>query len=184
MNHHIVIISSSVRNGRKSHRVSLFFKSFIEQQNIASVEILDLKEYNFPIFDERLKNLSDPPTGAKEFAAKIKNASGVIIVTPEYNGGYPASLKNVIDLLYDEWRRKPIAIASVSDGIYAGSQVLTSLQFTLWKIGALMVPAMYRVGKVEANYDEQGKPLDDKIPGFAKKFVDELMYYIQLTMDN
>ena len=184
MNHHIVIISSSVRTGRKSHRVSLFFKSQIEKLPDVTVEIADLKEYNFPVFDERLRNLQDPPARAKEFSEKIKHASGVLIVTPEYNGGYPASLKNVIDLLYDEWRRKPVAIASVSDGAYAGSQVLTSLVFSLWKIGALMVPAMYRVAKVDANYDENGNPLDEKIPGFAKKFVDELMYFVQLTIDN
>ena len=47
-----------------------------------------------------------------EFADKITKAVGVIIVTPEYNGGYPASLKNAIDLLYAERKRKPVALAT------------------------------------------------------------------------
>jgi NAD(P)H-dependent FMN reductase len=50
----IVIISSSVRRGRKSHRVALYFKRYIEDNELAEAEILDLREYNFPIFDERL----------------------------------------------------------------------------------------------------------------------------------
>ena len=156
----ISIISSSVRNLRNSHRVTLFFKKFIEEQNLSTVEILDLKEYNFPVFDERLKFQKNPDPKTIEFAEKIKNSDGIIIVSPEYNGGYPASLKNVIDLLSDEWKHKPVAISTVSAGGFAGMNVITSLQFTLWKIQAWTVPAMFPVPKVSESYDEQGKPAD------------------------
>src|SRR5262245_15119934 len=116
----IAIISASVRAGRKSHRVALFFKNYIEANDLATADLLDLNEYSFPIFEERLRNIKDPTAPMLEFADKITNANGVIIVTPEYNGGYPASLKNVIDLLYAEWRRKPIALAAVSNGQFGG----------------------------------------------------------------
>ncbi|WP_371068370.1 NADPH-dependent FMN reductase, partial [Salmonella enterica] len=105
--------------GRNSHRVALFFKNYIESNNLGSVEMLDLFEYQFPIFDERLKFQKNPSPSTIEFGEKIKAADGVIIVTPEYNGGYPASLKNVIDLLTDEWKRKPVAISTVSAGGFA-----------------------------------------------------------------
>src|SRR6185503_8329775 len=97
-------------------------------------EILDLNSYNFPIFNERLRFQKEPAASVLEFAGKIKASDGVIIVTPEYNGGYPASLKNIVDLLYDEWHRKPVAISTVSDGVFGGTQVITSIQFSLWKI--------------------------------------------------
>src|SRR5215468_1470724 len=139
----IAIISASVRIGRNSHRVALFFKKYIETNQLASVDLLDLNEYKFPIFTERLRNIKDPTEPMLEFADKIRKADGVIIVTPEYNGGYPASLKNVIDLLYVEWRRKPIALATASTGQFGGAQVTTSLVFILWKIGAWVVPAKY-----------------------------------------
>src|SRR6187402_788192 len=99
----IVIISSSVRDGRRSHRVALFFKKFLEENNYASAEILDLGEYQFPIFHERLKYQKNPDAKTVEFAGKVGNSDGVIIVTPEYNGGYPASIKNALDLLTNEW---------------------------------------------------------------------------------
>lgn len=112
----IAIISPSIRQGRKSHRVALWFRNYIRENNLAAAEIVDLAEYRFPLFEERLKLQPDPLPEAREFAARIKEADGVIIIAPEYNGGYPASLKNVLDLLTDEWRRKPVAISTVSDG--------------------------------------------------------------------
>ena len=113
---HIVIISSSIRKGRNSHRTALYFKNFIENKALASVELLDLKAYNFPLFEERLRFFDQPTALMLEFAEKIKNADGVLIVTPEYNGGYPSSLKNVIVLLYEEWKRKLVAISTNSGG--------------------------------------------------------------------
>ena len=156
----IAIISPSVRQGRKSHRVALWFSRYLEQNNLAEADIIDLAEYRFPLFEERLKLQQNPLPEAVELAGRIRSADGVIIVTPEYNGGYPASLKNVIDLLTDEWRRKPVAISTVSDGPFGGTQVITSLQFTLWKMGALTVPAMFPVPHVSATFDVDGNPSD------------------------
>jgi len=178
---HIEIISASIRTGRQSHRVALFFKKFLEERKLATANILDLKAYNFPLFDERLAHQPNPIPSAKEFSEKIKGANAVIIVTPEYNGGYPASLKNVVDLLYNEWRRKPIAIAACSDGPFGGTQVVTSLQFSLWKIGALTVPARFHAASVQLAYDEQGNPNPkDKelIEKLAAGFVGELLRYV------
>jgi NAD(P)H-dependent FMN reductase len=174
---HIAIISSSVRTGRNSHRVALYFRQYLMEQSLATAEILDLQAYNFPLFEERLQYMKDPLPAAVEFAEKIKAADGVLIVTPEYNGGYPASLKNAIDFLYPEWKRKPVAIASVSAGPFGGAQVNTSLTFTLWKIGALLVPALYLVAKVQDAYDEQGNATDKAGTGKrAAPFIAELLW--------
>lgn len=173
----IAIISASVRTGRNSQRVALYFQNYITEHSIATVKILDLYSYKFPIFEERLRFLPNPPTQVLQFAEEIKNSDAVIIVTPEYNGGYPASLKNVIDLLYAEWKRKPIAIATVSDGDFGGSQVITSLLFTLWKIGAWVVPAKFPVPNIEKTYNEKGQPSDkEKTDKRAKTFLDELIW--------
>ncbi len=175
----IIIISASVRTDRRSHRVALFFNNYLTEQALAKVEIVDLNAYQFPIFEERLRFTKDPSPKVLEFAQKVKDADGIIIVTPEYNGGYPASLKNVTDLLYDEWKRKPLAITTVSNGNFGGSQVITSLLFTLWKIGAWVVPAMFPVPNVNESYDENGKPHDEEATHKrAKHFIDELLWCI------
>jgi NAD(P)H-dependent FMN reductase len=176
----IAILVASVRSGRKSNRVALFFKNFIESNKLATVEILDLQQYQFPVFDERLKFQKNPLPQAIDFAEKIKSADGVLIVTPEYNGGYPASLKNAIDLLIEEWRKKPVAISTVSSGGFAGMQVITSIQFSLWKLQALTVPAMFPVAKIESSYDENGVPADkDGSERRAKVFIDELLWLME-----
>jgi NAD(P)H-dependent FMN reductase len=177
---HISIISSSVRTGRKSHRVALYFKNYLETQKLASVEVLDLNAYSFPIFEERLKNQKSPSEKALDFQKKIKASDGVIIVTPEYNGGYPASIKNAIDLLYSEWKRKPIAISTVSDGAFGGTQVIVSLQFSLWKIGAWTVPARFPVPNVEESFDENGNPFDKiETDKRAEPFIKELLWCME-----
>ena len=178
----IKIISSSVRTGRKSDRVALYFKKYLEENKLAEAEIIDLHDYNFPLFAERLRNLTDISTALKKYADKIKTADGIIIVTPEYNGGYPASLKNAIDVLYDEWHHKPIAISTVSAGPFAGTQVITSLQFTLWKMKAWVVPAMFPVPGVEKLYTETGEANDKEATDKrADVFIKELLWAITLN---
>ncbi|NLV18953.1 MAG: NAD(P)H-dependent oxidoreductase [Bacteroidetes bacterium] len=171
----IIIISSSVRINRKSHVVASYFENYLLENDLSDAEILDLKKYNFPLFNERLRFQESPSPATLTFAEKVREADGVIIVTPEYNGGYPASLKNIIDLLTDEWRHKPVAISTVSDGIFGGSQVITSLQFTLWKMKALTVPAMFPVPRVDDLFNKDGLPVDKSaLDKRAASFIKEL----------
>lgn len=173
----IAIISPSIRKGRNSHRVALYFMNYLRDNNVASTELLDLEQYNFPLFDERLKYQENPSEKMIDFAEKVRSADGVLIIAPEYNGGYPASLKNAIDLLTGEWRRKPIAIVTVSDGIFGGTQVIISLQFILWKLGALTVPSSFRLPEIVKAFNEDGVPFDK--PGMDKRassFINELLW--------
>ena len=140
------------------------------------VDLIDLRACRFPLFEERLKYLKAPAPDVVEFARRIRDADGVIIVTPEYNGGMPASLKNVIDLLNDEWKGKPISLCSVSDGGFGASQVLVSLLFSLWKMGAWVVASRMQVPKVSDSFGENGVPLADS-EGWerrTKTFLDDL----------
>jgi len=178
--HTIAIISASIRTGRKSHRVALYLQEHLKTSALAEVDMIDLAQLNFPLFHERLQYLQNPAAEVVEFAKRIKEADGVIIVTPEYNGGYPAALKNVIDLLYPEWKRKPIGLAAVSDGPFAGSQVLTSLSFSLLKIGALVSGGMYRVPSVQKAFDENGIPTEKELTDKrVKPFVDDFFWCVE-----
>lgn len=158
----ISIISSSIRSERKSHNVALYLQNYISENKLANAEILDLKKYNFPLFEERLKFLSNPSDSLLEFAEKINTTNAIIIVTPEYNGSLPASLKNIIDVLYDEWQNKPIALSTVSSGIFGGNQCLTHLQFILWKMKASVLQTNFPVPTVEKSIDDLGKAINKK----------------------
>jgi NAD(P)H-dependent FMN reductase len=176
---HISIISASVRTGRNSHRAALYFQEYLTERKLAEAEILDLKAYNFPIFEDKLKAQKDPSIQVLDFADKIKKSDGIIIVTPEYNGGYPASLKNAVDLLYEEWHGKPISICTASAGDFGGSQVLVQLQSILWKIGAWTVTSVFPIPRVQKAFEENGAPADkaptDKLTHvFLKKLLESV----------
>lgn len=181
---HFAIISASIREGRKSHRVALYLQQLISSGKYGTCEILDLGELNFPLFDERLKYQKNPIEPAVNFAAKVSAADGVIIVTPEYNGGYPASLKNVVDLLTDEWKRKPIAISTCSSGAFGGSQVIMSLQWILFKQKGIVSPVLFPNPKVQEAYDEKGNPVDKEATDKrGNAFLQELIWWINKVSD-
>ncbi len=177
--HNIAIISASVRIGRKSSRVALYFQKYLVYNKLANAEILDLANYNFPIFKETLSMQKNPSKTVLEFAEKVKAADAIIVVTPEYNGGYPASLKNVVDLLNKEWYHKPIAISTVSGGDFGGSQALILTQFSLWKLKAITIPALFPVPNIDDSFDENGLPIEkEKTDKLADIFIKEIFWFI------
>ncbi|MBX2980866.1 MAG: NAD(P)H-dependent oxidoreductase [Flavobacteriales bacterium] len=156
----ILVLSSSIRAGRMSHRVAQHLKRHIQNTGRHIVHLVDLQELDLPLFHERLKFLENPGPEVLAFAEQVRSADGVIMVSPEYNGSYPASLKNVIDLLTEDWRKKPIALVPVSSGAFGGTQVVTQLLFTLWKIRAWVVPGAMHVPNVKDNFQEDGTAVD------------------------
>lgn len=165
------IISSSIRDGRDSHKIANFLKNWMDKNTEINTEIIDLKERNYPLFTERLSFQKEKHPGAVKFSEEIKESDAVIIVSPEYNGGYPASLKNVIDLLYEEWQNKPIGLAMVSSGDMAGAQATHQLEFILYKIGAEVVKNRFHVGNVGQNFLDDGTTSNDEFYQKNAKFL-------------
>lgn len=126
----IKIILGSTREGRNSDKVTNWFLKAVKElpETDLSFEIVDLKEWNLPFLESPF-----PPSTGKypegkvtEWAKEIEEADGFVVVTPEYNHGYPAVLKNALDLIYKEWNGKPVAFVSygaVSGGIRAVEQL-------------------------------------------------------------
>ncbi len=174
---HIAIISGSVRTGRKSHSVAKYFNNYIANNKIATVEILDLKELNFPITEERLINLVNPPENIKIFSEKIMKADAVILVSPEYNSGYPAAVKNAIDVLVKEWFHKPVGLVGVSNGNFGGVHAITQLQTILIKIKASPISTIFPVPNVQDAFDDDGNATNkEAMDKRAASFVKELLW--------
>lgn len=173
----IQIISGSTRIGRASHRVALALNEKLLSLGI-DCSIVDLKELGLPLFEERLSFLRNKPQHFETISNELLNSIGFIFVTPEYNGGISASLKNFIDTFgRPEFAGKPIAVASVSSGNLGGIRAAMSLQQLILAIQAYPQPQMLTVGNVE----EQLNPLGEIInPGFEKQldsFVDAFISF-------
>lgn len=104
----IAIIIGSTRPGRKGEAVGKWVYETAKAYGKADVELIDLVDYNLPLLDEA----NIPAAGkyekehTKKWAAKIAEFDGYVFVTPEYNHGTSAALKNALDFLYKEWTNK------------------------------------------------------------------------------
>ncbi|MCC8089371.1 MAG: NAD(P)H-dependent oxidoreductase [Rikenellaceae bacterium] len=175
----IAIISGSVRDGRMSHRVSMYAHNYLTNHKLAKTEILDLKEYDFPLFNERIMYQSDPAPKTVNFADKFREADGILIISPVYNGGFSAALKNAIDLLYTEWKHKPVAVGSVTYTATPGIATIQQLQTLLLKLEALVTPSLYTVINVREGFDDYGNPTDPvNTEKFFKPFAEEFLWMI------
>ncbi|MCW3091138.1 MAG: NADPH-dependent reductase [Ferruginibacter sp.] len=123
------IIIASTRPGRKGPSIGAWIHEVAKQHGAFEVTLLDLAIINLPFFDEpfhpRLQKYQHEHT--KNWSTVIDNADAFIIVTPEYNFGYTAPLKNALDFLYNEWNYKPIAFVSYG-GVAGGTRCVQMLK--------------------------------------------------------
>jgi NAD(P)H-dependent FMN reductase len=108
----IKVIIGSTRPNRFSEKPAYWIYEETQKREGATAELLDLRDYPMPFFDQPM-----PPSMSggkytndvvKVWAEKIKDGDAFIIVTPEYNHGYPAVLKNALDSIFQEWNKKPV----------------------------------------------------------------------------
>jgi NAD(P)H-dependent FMN reductase len=141
----IKIIVGSTRANRFSEKPSQWMFDLAKQRADLDVELLDLRDYALPFFEEALppglaKDNYDNPVVIK-WREKIREADGFVLVTPEYNHGYPAVLKNALDYVYHAWGRK--AVAFVSWGGAGGARGVEQLRLVAVELD--MVPLRWAV---------------------------------------
>ena len=176
---YIPVIEGTTRRGRESIKVARFVYERLRQREQIETELLDLAEYDFPIMEERLRFRDDPPPRLQEFSEKIARSDSLVIVTPEYNNGYPGVLKNALDYLLPEYKRKPIGIVTVSAGGFGGINCLAQLRLVTLGMGAFPIPAALPVSRVQSSFDAEGNPLDPSFEKRAAAFIDEVLWFAE-----
>ena len=107
----IAVIVSTTRAARFGHKPAQWIAAIASQRDDMVVEVVDLREYPMPFFDEVASNAWVPSQDevARRWQKKIADFDGYIFVSAEYNRGVPAVLKNALDYAYPEWNNKPAA---------------------------------------------------------------------------
>ncbi len=168
---YIPIILGTARQGRQSEKVANFMLQEVSKAAIES-EILDVRDYRVEATSRTKESLE-----ADRLAEKINKADAIIIVSPEYNHGYPGELKMMLDLLYEEYSAKPVGFCGVSAGVLGGSRAVEQLR--LVSIELHMVPireAMY-FSTVQNLFDDKGEIKDDAYHNRVTTFLNELVWY-------
>ena len=107
----IAVIVGTTRAARVGHKPTQWIADIASQRDDMIVEVLDLREYPLPFFDEVASNAWAPSQNdvAQRWQKKVAEFDGYIFVSAEYNRGVPAVLKNALDYAYPEWNKKPAA---------------------------------------------------------------------------
>ena len=173
----IPILLGSVRRQRQSPKVARWMHRRLTAEGISS-ELLDLEELALPIMEERLRMRDDSPDAVLRLSEAVASGDALVIVTPEYNNGYPGVLKNALDYLLPELKRKPVGIVTVSAGAFGGISCLAQLRLVLLAMGAAPIPASLPVSRVGQSFSEDG-PTDESFATRASSFVAELLWWTE-----
>ena len=166
------IILGTNRKERKSVFVAKWLRGEMEKRAEIETRLFDVADFALP--------QDDYGTGIKdsfpEWRDAIIRADGLVIVSPEYNHGYPGALKSVLDLLLKEYIHKAVAIVGVSGGIWGGTRVIESLVPMVRELGLAVTFADLNFPKVQEKFDQNGVLLDSAYEQRVKGFLDELVW--------
>lgn len=157
----ITVILGSIREGRAGEKVAKWFMEALKDSAHAQLELLDLRDYPLPLFaDATPPSMRQGPhanAAVQKWLDKIAAADGFIIITPEYNHGYPGPLKNAIDYVYAEWNGKPVGFVSYG-GLAAGSRAVEQLREVAVELQMIPVREQVMIPLVWQAFDANGMP--------------------------
>lgn len=170
----VAIIAGSTRPGRIGEAVARWMYEIAQKRQDAEFEFIDLKEVDLPLLDEEIP----PAMGkyshehTKAWAAKIDSFDAFVFVTPEYNHGTSAALKNAIDFLYREWNNK--AAGFVAYGSAGGVRAVEHLRLVMGELQVADVRAQvmlslatdfenYKIFRPTAHHEKAANTMLDQL---------------------
>jgi NAD(P)H-dependent FMN reductase len=168
----LAVIIGSNRHGRFAPTVAHWFVGQLRRRGDVDVDVIDIADVDVPAV------YGPENAGAMEdFRIRIDVADAIVVITPEYNHGYPAALKQAIDFLHKEWQAKPIGFVSYG-GISGGLRAVEQLRLVFAELHAVTVRDTVCLHNAWSLFNEQGELVE---PGPAnaavKQMLDQLMWF-------
>jgi len=147
----IIFLLGTAREGRKSEKVFSFVLDIAKQRSDIETHLVDIRDYSQSVTE----GLSKPLT--EKWREMLKEAHGLVIVSPEYNHGYPGELKMFLDNAYKEYEGKPVAICGVSNGPVGGARMAEQLKLVLLAFQMMIINAVVYFANVNDIFDTSGE---------------------------
>jgi len=168
----IPVLLGTAREGRVSEKVARYVYGQVEQYPGIATEFIDIADH----LTERTVPSWEEHEQVSWWREKIATADGLIIVSPEYNHSYPGELKLLLDKILPEYKHKPIAVCSASNGPWGGARMVENLWGLLVRLGGVPVfPAVYFPG-IKELFDEAGAIRDAEYDERVRGMLDELAW--------
>lgn len=166
----IPVILGTPRQGRESEHVAKLVFEQAKKRAGVETELIDVRQIPMK-FDDAGEQIKDP-----KFSATIDRCDGLVIVTPEYNHGYPGLLKHALDMNLKEYIHKAVGICGVSAGAFGGSRVIENLLPVMRELGLVTIFEDVNFGKVGTLFDERGDLVEESFIRRIDKFLNELIW--------
>jgi len=168
----IPILLGTIRKGRESENVAKLIFDRARAHPELETQLFDPRRMIFPMNDEGqgLKKLNP------EWREASIRADGLIIISPEYNHGYPGSLKMALDMLLKEYIHKAVALVGVSAGPWGGTRVIEKLVGVVRELGLVVTFTDLNFNNVETKFDAEGRLLDQAMNARIDGFFAELIW--------
>ena len=172
MDFFIPVILGTAREGRRTEAVARFVYADLKKRPAIESEFLDVRDFRLSATDDR----EDTPL-VKKYRGIIARADGIIITSPEYNHGYPGELKMMLDMAYEEYARKPVAIVGTGGGM-GGVRAVEQLRMVAIELRAVPILDAVYFSNVSKLFEESGVMRDQAVyEGRVAKMLDELIWY-------
>lgn len=167
----IAILIGSTREGRFGPTAARWIERQARARAELDVDLVDLAEVDLPA------TYPSEPGPLAPMLARFRQADGFIVVTPEYNHSFPASLKQAIDVAHSEWRAKPIAFVSYG-GISGGLRAVEQLRLVFAELHAVGLRDTVSFHRYWDALDDDGE-LDDRADDAAEILLDQLEWWAE-----
>jgi len=176
----LLIIPGSTRKEAFSKQFAAAVAKLSLGDDDVEVTVVDLAEYNMPLYDGDLEESEGMPPEAVAFREVVKQHEAVVFVSPEYNASIPAVLKNAIDWLsrpYKNdpdvavWAGKVAGLLASSPGALGGMRGLVHLRQILMNVGMQVVSEQFALGTAHEAFDDEGSLKSDRHRAAVAKVV-------------
>jgi NAD(P)H-dependent FMN reductase len=167
----IPVVLGTARGGRMSEHVASFVLSRLSMLPHVDTELFDVRKLALPT-DDAGEQIKHPA-----FSAAVMRADALVIVTPEYNHGYPGLLKHALDSNLKEYIHKAVGIVGVSAGPWGGTRAIENLLPVMRELGLVTIFWDGNFSRVRKAFDPAtGALLDDAYLQRLEKFFKELVW--------
>jgi NAD(P)H-dependent FMN reductase len=168
----IPVLLGTPRKKRESQNVAEWVCSQLRARDEIETQLFDVCDFELP-HDHYGQEIKDQ---FPEWRDAIIRADGLVIVTPEYNHGYPGSLKGVLDLLLAEYIHKAVGFVGVSAQVWGGTRVIEACVPMVRELGLAVTFTDLNFPRVQDKFDDNGNLLDEAYLKRAAAFIDELVW--------
>lgn len=166
------VLLGTPRKNRQSEHAAKWVAAKLAERTGVETQLFDVRDFDLP------RDHYGTEIGERfpEWRDAIVRADGLVIVTPEYNHGYPGALKSVLDLLLKEYIHKAVAFVGISAGPWGGTRVIEAMVPMVRELGLAVSFSDLNFPGVASKFDSEGNLLDDAYEHRVKGFIDELVW--------